>query len=201
MNIKTVTTTTGMNTVVFGNSANVYYWVKNIGSTDITVGVTDNAENHAIVKPDNGIRVDTFTNTVYISGAGTAEIYESETPVCPFKSAPVSGGGSGSGGGLTQLYSGTISASQSKVTTFNADLPTYTALIICPVAAANGNAEYSPSTIIPVSKLSDVFLNFSLFNYVNSTIRDSHGHIKCDNNTVSMWFESNVFAEATIYGI
>lgn len=85
MNIKTVTTTTGMNTVVFGDSANVYYWVKNIGSTDITVGATNNAENHAIVKPDNGIRVDTFTNTVYISGAGTAEIYESEIPVCPFR--------------------------------------------------------------------------------------------------------------------
>ena len=87
MNIKTVTTTTGMNTVVFGNSANMYYWVKNIGSTDITVGATNNAENHAIVKPDNGIRVDTFTNTVYISGAGTVEIYECNTPVCPFKSA------------------------------------------------------------------------------------------------------------------
>ena len=87
MNIKTVTTTTGMNTVVFGNSANVYYWVKNIGSTDITVGATDNAENHAIVKPDNGIRVDTFTNTVYINGAGTVEIYECDTPVCPFKLA------------------------------------------------------------------------------------------------------------------
>ena len=198
MNIKTVTTTTGMNTVVFGNSANVYYWVKNIGSTDITVGATDNAENHAIVKPDNGIRVDTFTNTVYISGAGTVEIYESETPVCPFKSAPVSGGGNG---GLTQLYSGTIGASQSKVTTFNTDLSTYTALIICPVAAANGNVEWSPSTIIPVSKLSDVFLNFSLFNYVNSTVRDSHGQIKCDNNIVSVWFYSNVFTEATIYGI
>ena len=87
MNIKTVTTTTGMNTVVFGNSANMYYWVKNIGSTDITVGATNNAENHAIVKPDNGICVDTFTNTVYINGAGTVEIYESETPVCPFKLA------------------------------------------------------------------------------------------------------------------
>lgn len=198
MNIKTVTTTTGMNTVVFGNSANMYYWVKNIGSTDITVGATDNAENHAIVKPDNGIRVDTFTNTVYISGAGTVEIYESETPVCPFKSAPVSGGGSG---GLTQLYSGAIGASQSKVTNFNADLSPYTALIICPIAATNGNIEYSPSTIIPVSKLSDVFLNFSLFNYVNSTVRDSHGQIKCDNNIVSVWFYSNVFTEATIYGI
>lgn len=53
MNIKTVTTTAGMNTVVFGNSPNIYYWVKNIGTTDITVGATDNAENHAIVKPDN----------------------------------------------------------------------------------------------------------------------------------------------------
>ena len=91
MNIKTVTTTTGMNTVVFGNSANMYYWVKNIGSTDITVGATNNAENHAIVKPDNGIRVDTFTNTVYISGAGTVEIYECNTPVCPFKLAQKGG--------------------------------------------------------------------------------------------------------------
>ena len=87
MNIKTVTTTTGMNTVVFGNSANMYYWVKNIGSTDITVGATNNAENHAIVKPDNGICVDTFTNTVYINGAGTVEIYECNTPICPFKKA------------------------------------------------------------------------------------------------------------------
>ena len=93
MNIKTVTITTGMNTVVFGNSANVYYWVKNIGSTDITVGSTNNAENHAILKPDNGIRVDTFTNTVYISGAGTVEIYECNTPICPFKSAQRGGDG------------------------------------------------------------------------------------------------------------
>ena len=38
MNIKTVTTTAGMNTVVFGNSPDAYYWVKNIGTTDITAG-------------------------------------------------------------------------------------------------------------------------------------------------------------------
>ena len=48
MNIKTVTTTAGMNTVVFGNSPDVYYWVKNIGTDDITAGATDNAENHAV---------------------------------------------------------------------------------------------------------------------------------------------------------
>lgn len=85
MNIKTVTTTAGMNTVVFGNSPNIYYWVKNIGTTDITVGATDNAENHAIVKPDNAVRIDTMYDTVYINGAGTVEIYETATPECPFK--------------------------------------------------------------------------------------------------------------------
>ena len=92
MNIKTVTTTAGMNTVVFGNSPDAYYWVKNIGTTDITVGATDNAENHAIVKSDNAVRVDTMFNTVYVNGAGTVEIYETDTPECPFKAASKGGG-------------------------------------------------------------------------------------------------------------
>ena len=92
MNIKTVTTTAGMNTVVFGNSPDIYYWVKNIGTTDITVGATDNAENHAIVKPDNAIRMTSYTNTVYVNGAGTVEIYETDTPECPFKAASKGGG-------------------------------------------------------------------------------------------------------------
>ena len=92
MNIKTVTTTAGMNTVVFGNSPDIYYWVKNIGTTDITVGATDNAENHAIVKPDNVIRMTSYTNTVYVNGAGTVEIYETDTPECPFKAASKGGG-------------------------------------------------------------------------------------------------------------
>lgn len=84
MNIKTITTTAGMNTVVFGNSPDIYYWVKNIGTTDITAGATDNAENHAIVKPDCAVRVDTMYDTVYINGAGTVEIYETDTPEPPF---------------------------------------------------------------------------------------------------------------------
>ena len=64
MNIKTVTTTAGMNTVVFGNSPDIYYWVKNIGTDNVTAGATDNIENHAVVKPDNAVRVDTMFNTV-----------------------------------------------------------------------------------------------------------------------------------------
>ena len=179
-----------------------YYHVRNDGTETAYASVfsdsTDTAEDGVYDIPSGGtlcIRSH-GSDTLYVSGDVT--VMGTASAVFPFKFAPVSGGG---GGGLTQLYSGAVGASQSKVTTFNADLSTYTALIICPIAAANGNVEYSPSTIIPVSKLSDVFLNFSLFNYVNSTVRDSHGQIKCDNNVVSVWFYSNVFTEATIYGI
>lgn len=102
MNVKTVTTTDGMNTVVFGNSPDIYYWVKNIGTTDITAGATDNAENHGIVKPDNAIRITSYTDTVYITGAGTVEIYETDTPEPPFRNAR-NGGDNGENivGGIT----------------------------------------------------------------------------------------------------
>ena len=97
MNIKTITTTAGMNTVVLGNSANIYYWVKNIGTTNITAGATDNTENHAVIKPDNAVRVDTMYNTVYINGAGTVEIYETDISECPFMDNWEGGGVSLSG--------------------------------------------------------------------------------------------------------
>ena len=41
MNIKTVTTTAGINKVVFGNSPDVYYWVKNIGEITLTGGFAE----------------------------------------------------------------------------------------------------------------------------------------------------------------
>lgn len=176
-----------------------YYHVRNDGSEAACASVfsdgTDTAEDGVYDIPSGGtlcIRSH-GSDTLYVSGDVT--VMGTASAVCPFKFAPVSGGG---GGGLTQLYSGAVGTSQSNVTSFSGDPSAYKALVIC---LKTQNADYSPSTVIPVSDLSDSFLTFSVCSYFGNTQRLGHGYIKYDSGSFGVYFSSTYFNYVTIYGI
>ena len=97
MNIKTITTTDGVNTVDFGSAASRFYWFQNIGTT--TVYVSGNSDISAGVDgvaelPSGGsVCIETLGGKVYILGEGKVQIHNTGDKFCPFKLAPVSDGG------------------------------------------------------------------------------------------------------------
>ena len=100
MDIKTITSTEGVNEVDFGSSANRFYWFHNIGTT--TVHVSANAD---IVAGADGVAelaaggvtcIETLGGKVYVLGAGVVQIHNTGDKFCPvFKRAPAVGGGGG----------------------------------------------------------------------------------------------------------
>ena len=99
MNIKTITSTEGVNEVDFGSSASRFYWFQNIGTT--TVHVSANAD---IVAGADGVAelaaggvtcIETTEGKVYVLGAGKVQIHNTGDKFCPFKIAPAVGGGGG----------------------------------------------------------------------------------------------------------
>ena len=87
--IKTVTTIEGVNTINFGNTADRYYWCKNIGETILYVSakedISPDADDVAILKSGDIVMIETYNQDIYVLGAGKIQIYESETNDCPFK--------------------------------------------------------------------------------------------------------------------
>jgi hypothetical protein len=125
MQIKTVTTTDGVNTVNFGNTSDKFYWIKNVGTTTVYAStksdVAAGADGTAEITAGSCAKLENYDSIIYISGAGKVEIHETNNDVCPFKFAPVAGGG---GGGSTitvdsELSDTSINPVQNKVITNN----------------------------------------------------------------------------------
>ena len=97
MNIKTITSTEGVNEVDFGSNASRFYWFQNLGTT--TVHVSGNAD---IVAGSDGVAelaagdsvcIETLSGKVYVLGAGKVQIHNTGDKFCPFKNAPAQSGG------------------------------------------------------------------------------------------------------------
>ena len=105
--IKTVMTTMGVNAINFGNTADRYYWCKNIGETTLYVSVKEDispdADDVAILESGDIVMIETYNQDIYVLGEGKIQIYESDTPVCPFKSRAKGGEGGSSSQGLVLL--------------------------------------------------------------------------------------------------
>lgn len=91
MQIKTVTTTDGITTVDFGNTADKFYWIKNVGTTTVYAStksdVAAGADGTAEITAGSCAMLENYDSIVYISGAGKVEIHETNNDVCPFKFA------------------------------------------------------------------------------------------------------------------
>lgn len=97
MNIKTITSVDGVNTVDFGSAASRFYWFKNIGTTTVYVSgdpdITAGGDGVAELAAGGSVCIETLGGKVYILGAGKVQIHNTGDKFCPFKSAPVSSGG------------------------------------------------------------------------------------------------------------
>ena len=87
--IKTVTTTTGVNTVTFPEFFK-YFWIKNIGDTTVYASafanVSAGVDNTSTIKSGDTVCVENIDNdNVYISGEGSVEIHAQNYADCPFK--------------------------------------------------------------------------------------------------------------------
>ena len=108
MDIKTITSTEGVNKVDFGSSASRFYWFHNIGTT--TVHVSANAD---IVAGADGVAelaagcatcIETTEGKVYVLGEGKVQIHNTGDKFRPFKNAPAVNGGGGEIGDISQFF-------------------------------------------------------------------------------------------------
>ena len=97
MNIKTITTTEGVNEVDFGSSASRFYWFQNLGTTAVHVSgkadITAGADGVAELAAGDSVCIETLGGKVYVLGAGKVQIHNTGDKFCPFKNAPAAGGG------------------------------------------------------------------------------------------------------------
>lgn len=97
MNIKTITSVDGVNTVDFGSAASRFYWFKNIGTTTVYVSgdpdITAGGDGVAELAAGGSVCIETLGGKVYILGAGKVQIHNTGDKFCPFRNAPVSSGG------------------------------------------------------------------------------------------------------------
>lgn len=97
MNIKTVTTTDGVNTVDFGSAASRFYWFRNIGTTTVYVSgnsdISAGGDGVAELPSGGSVCIETLGGKVYILGAGKVQIHNSGDKFCPFRNAPAKSGG------------------------------------------------------------------------------------------------------------
>lgn len=123
MNIKTITSTEGVNEVDFGSSASRFYWFHNIGTTTVYVSANANivagADGVAELAAGGVTCTETTEGKVYVLGAGVVQIHNTGDKFCPvFKRAPAqSGGGSGTGDGYTKSESDARYAQKSEIPT------------------------------------------------------------------------------------
>ena len=97
MNIKTITTTDGVNTVDFGSAASRFYWFRNIGTTTVYVSgnsdISAGGDGVAELPSGGSVCIETLGGKVYILGEGKVQIHNTGDKFCPFHNAPVSGDG------------------------------------------------------------------------------------------------------------
>ena len=99
MNIKTITSTDGVNEVDFGSSASRFYWFRNIGTTAVHVSgkadIVAGADGVAELAAGDSVCIETLGGKVYVLGEGKVEIHNTGDKFPPFRNAPVSTGGGG----------------------------------------------------------------------------------------------------------
>ena len=97
MNIKTITTTEGVNEVDFGSSASRFYWFQNLGTTTVHVSgkadIVAGADGVAELAAGDSVCIETLSGKVYVLGAGKVQIHNTGDKFCPFKIAPAQSGG------------------------------------------------------------------------------------------------------------
>lgn len=95
--IKT-TILTGVEQEVTFAGTHTIYWVQNLGNGDILVGLEPelaDGKDDVLIVPSGGtgyVRRDAGTKTVYLSGAGKAQVYGTNNAFCPFKAVSKGGG-------------------------------------------------------------------------------------------------------------
>ena len=108
MNIKTITSTEGVNEVDFGSNASRFYWFQNIGTTAVHVSgnadIVAGADGVAELAAGDSVCIETLGGKVYVLGAGKVQIHNTGDKFCPFKNAPAQ-----SGGGTIDAYTKTES--------------------------------------------------------------------------------------------
>ena len=97
MNIKTITSTEGVNEVDFGSSASRFYWFQNLGTTTVHVSanadITAGSDGVAELAAGGVTCIETTEGKVYVLGAGKVQIHNTGDKFCPFKIAPAQSGG------------------------------------------------------------------------------------------------------------
>ena len=97
MDIKTITSTEGVNEADFGSNASRFYWFQNIGTTTVHVSanadITAGADGVAELAAGDSVCIETLGGKVYVLGAGKVQIHNTGDKFCPFKIAPAAGGG------------------------------------------------------------------------------------------------------------
>ena len=97
MNIKTITSTEGVNEVDFGSSASRFYWFQNLGTTTVHVSanadITAGSDGVAELAAGGVTCIETTEGKVYVLGAGKVQIHNTGDKFRPFKNAPAAGGG------------------------------------------------------------------------------------------------------------
>ena len=101
MNIKTVTTSDGVNVVDFGSAASRFYWFRNIGNSTVYVSgnsdIAAGSDGVAELPAGGSVCIETLGGKVYVLGVGKVQIHNTGDKFCPFRNAPVSSGGGVSG--------------------------------------------------------------------------------------------------------
>ena len=183
MDIKTITSTEGVNEVDFGSSASRFYWFQNLGTTTVHVSgkadITAGSDGVAELAAGDSVCIETLDGKVYVLGAGKVQIHNTGDKFCPFKNAPAqSGGGSGTGDGYTKSESDERYAQKSEIPTA---LP-----------ANGGNADTA-----------DAINGLVILNSENIALRTVDGYKKwvCMANTIpnsvgyvtaGIWFKNNL---------
>ena len=97
MDIKTITTVDGVNTVDFGSAASRFYWFRNIGTTTVYVSgnsdISAGSDGVAELAAGDSVCIETLGGKVYVLGAGKVQIHNTGDKFCPFKPAPAQSGG------------------------------------------------------------------------------------------------------------
>lgn len=193
----TVQATTELTKVKFNDAWN-YYAIRNDGSAEAYVSkraFSNTTEDGVISIPAQGVAsIPASVKSIYITGSGSVLVLGQNTPSLPFKAA--SKGGE-TGGGLTLIYSGALSSSPSKPTTFDGNPSAYTALVIC---ENTSTSSFCSSFIIPTSKISSEYISVGAYGYFGGTAKGMETKIKFDN-VFYAYGSNNYYPEITVYGI
>lgn len=108
MEIKTITSTEGVNEVDFGSSASRFYWFHNIGTTTVHVSanadIVAGADGVAELAAGGATCIETTEGKVYVLGEGKVQIHNTGDKFRPFKNAPAVNGGGGEIGDISQFF-------------------------------------------------------------------------------------------------